>query len=55
MWSLRALTTKLQIQAIDVFYAYKEVSNVIAGLKKMRENSQSEFGSMFTCMVATLF
>ena len=32
--SLRALTLKLQIQAIDVLYAYKEVKNIIKSLKK---------------------
>lgn len=32
--SLRALTLKLQMQAIDVLYAYKEVKNTIKSLKK---------------------
>jgi len=46
--SLRALTLKLQMQAIDVLYAYKEVKNTIKSLKEMRENSQREFNKIFT-------
>ena len=35
--NLRSLTIKLQMQAIDVIYAYKEVQSVISTLKGMRE------------------
>ena len=45
--SIRALTLKLQMQAVDVLYAYKEVENTIRYLKEMRENSQREFKRIF--------
>ena len=35
--SLRDLTMKLQIQSVDVFYAHKEVKNVITSLSRMKE------------------
>lgn len=36
---MHGLTLKLQMQAIDVLYAYKQVSSVIASLKSMRESA----------------
>ena len=39
MCCLRDLTKKLQSQAIDVFYAYKQVNSVVSTLKGMRDNS----------------
>ena len=45
---LRSLTMKLQMQAIDVVYAYKEVQSVISTLKGMRERSSSEFKNIFS-------
>ena len=47
MSSIRALTLKLQMQAIDVLYAYKEVEYTIRFLKVMRENSQREFKRIY--------
>ena len=45
--NLRGLTTKLQMQAVDVFYAYKEVVQVVDRLKNMRSSSESEFSLLF--------
>ena len=42
--NLRGLTTKLQKQAIDVLYAYREVTIVIANLQAMRDVAETEFG-----------
>ena len=47
MWCLRGLTKKLQSQAIDVFYAYKQVNSVVSTLKGMRDNSDREFHKIF--------
>lgn len=47
MCCLRGLTKKLQSQAIDVFYAYKEVNSVVSTLKGMRDNSEREFHKIF--------
>ena len=46
--SLRSLTLKLQMQTIDVVYAYKQVKSVLSSLKKMRESSTEEFSKVFT-------
>ena len=46
--SLRSLTLKLQMRAIDVLYAYKQIQSVISSLKKMRESSTEEFSKIFT-------
>ena len=46
--SLRSLTLKLQMRAIDVLYAYKQIQSVISSLKKMRESSTEEFANLFT-------
>ena len=46
--NLRSLTIKLQMQAIDVVYAYKDVQSVISTLKGMRERSSSEFKNIFS-------
>ncbi len=40
---LRALTLKLQMQAIDVIYAYKQVQSVILSFMEMRAKSEDEF------------
>ena len=47
MCCLRGLTKKLQLQAIDVFYAYKQVNSVVITLKGMRDNSDREFHKIF--------
>ena len=47
MCCLRGLTKKLQLQALDVFYAYKEVHSVVSILRGMRENSNAEFHQVF--------
>ena len=44
---LQVLTVKLQMQAIDILYAYKQVSNVISSLKSLRESSTSTFCRIF--------
>ena len=48
LYVLRELTMKLQMQAIDVTYAYQQVTSVVSILKKMREDSSSQFHSLFT-------
>ena len=48
LYILRELTLKLQMQAIDVIYAYQQVTSVVFTLKKMREDSSSQFHSLFT-------
>ena len=40
---LRGLTLKLQMPALDVMYAYREVRSVVSTLKSMREGSEREF------------
>jgi hypothetical protein len=45
--NLRGLTTKLQMQAIDVLYAYREVTVVIANLQAMRDEAETEFARLF--------
>ena len=47
MCCLRGLTKKLQSQAINVFYAYKQVNSVVSTLKGMRDNSDREFHKIF--------
>ena len=44
---LKGLTIKLQMRAIDVLYAYREVEGVISTLKVMRNESESEFKRIF--------
>ena len=44
---LREITMKLQMQANDVVYAYKQVSSVASILKSMRQDSKSEFRRVF--------
>ena len=44
---LRGLTLKLQLRAIDVVYAYKEVERTTSVLKSMRDNSEREFARIF--------
>ena len=41
LFVLRELTLKLQMQAIDVTYAYKQVNSAVTTLKKMSERSFS--------------
>jgi len=48
LYILRELTMKLQMQAIDVTYAYQQVTSVVSTLKKIREDSSSQFHSLFT-------
>lgn len=45
--SLRPLSVKLQMQAMDVFYAYSEIKGVIKTLAKMRDDSEKEFKVIF--------
>lgn len=47
LYLLRELTIKLQMQAMDVSYAYSEVNSIISTLKTMRENSVAEFTRIF--------
>ena len=47
LYILRELTTKLQMQEIDVVYAYKQVSSVVSTLKGMRRDSIGEFKKIF--------
>ncbi len=44
---LRSLTMKLQMQAIDVIYAYKEVNRVLSSLKSMRSDATSRYSAIF--------
>ena len=46
--ALRKLTVKLQMQAIDVVYAYKMVNSVVSVLKALRNDSTHEFKKQFT-------
>ena len=43
LYVLRELTVKLQMQAIDVTYAYQQVNSAVITLKKMREDPLREF------------
>ena len=45
--SLRGLTLKLQMEAIDVLYAYREVRTIITTLKDMRSKSEETFSKIF--------
>ena len=47
MCCLRCLTRKLQLQAIDVIYAYREVNSVISTLKSMRDQYRRQFNKIF--------
>ena len=44
---LRGLTLKLQMQAVDVLYAYSQVDSAVSSLKRMRENATSTFHTIF--------
>ena len=44
---LRGLTIKLQMQAMDVLYAYKQVSSVHSSLVGMRERADATFSTIF--------
>jgi hypothetical protein len=44
---LREITLKLQLEGIDVFYAYKQISEVISALKSLRADSEAEFRIIF--------
>ena len=48
LYLLRELTVKLQMQAIDVTYAYRQVTSVVSTLKQMRENASRQFHVLFT-------
>ena len=41
--SIRGLTLKLQMEALDVLYAYHEVRSIVTSLKNIRSNSDKEF------------
>jgi len=45
--TFRGLTMKLQMEAIDVIYAYKEVDEITRSLNSMRTNSVSEFHKVY--------
>jgi hypothetical protein len=47
LYTFRELTAKLQMRAIDVTYAYQQVTSVVSTLKKMREDSSNQFHSLF--------
>lgn len=47
LYVVRELTVKLQMQAIDVTYAYQQVTSAVATSKKMREDSFSQFHQLF--------
>ena len=44
---LRGLTVKLQMQAIDVLFAYTQVKSVISAFKQMRDNATQCFSKIF--------
>ena len=44
---LRGLTVKLQMQAIDAVYAYKQVHALITSLKGMRARADETFSKIF--------
>ena len=44
---LRSLTMKLQMQAIDVMYAHKQVHAVVSTLEQMRAGSNHDFSKIF--------
>ena len=44
---LREITLKLQLEGIDVFYAYEQISGVISTLKSLRTDSEIEFKKIF--------
>lgn len=46
--SIRGLTLKLQMEALDVLYAYREVRGIVTSLKTMRFNSDKEFSRIFS-------
>ena len=48
MSCIRGLTLKLQMEALDVLYAYHEVQNVVTILKNIRSNSDKEFSRIFS-------
>ena len=45
--SLRGLTLKLQMEAIDVLYAYREVRTIVTTLREMRSKSEEGFSKLF--------
>jgi len=47
LFYLREITIKLQMQAIDVAYAYKQVSSVVTTLKNMRKESITEYRKIY--------
>ena len=48
MQVLKEVTLKLQMQAIDVVYAYKTVKSVVSMLNSLRHNSTAEFRKVFS-------
>ena len=45
--SLRGLTLKLQMEAIDVLYAYRKVRTIVTTLRDMRSKSEKGFSKLF--------
>ena len=45
--NLRGLTCKLQMEAIDVLYANKQVKQVATAFEKIRQNSEQEFKRIY--------
>ena len=48
MQVLKELTLKLQMQAIDVVYAYNAVQSVVTTMNFLRQNSTAEFKKVFS-------
>ena len=48
MQILKEVTLKLQMQAIDIVYAYKTVKSVVSMLNSLRHNSTAEFRKVFS-------
>ena len=47
LYYLREVTVKLQMQAIDVSYAYSQMKSVVSSLEKMRSKARTEFKIIF--------
>ena len=47
LYVVRELIVKLQMQEIDVTYAYKQVTSAVSTLKQMKEDSSRQFYQLF--------
>ena len=47
MYYLREITIKLQMQAIDVAYAYQQIHSTVKYLREIRDKSEAEFRKVF--------